>query len=135
MNRMRLFAVTTIALLTLAAAAQQTSGTPNSANKDHSAQSESAPSTEEHMKMLTERLDLTVEQQEKLRPIVQKMLDDRQKLISDQGLSNEQRHERLKALHEKADHEARKFLNDDQKKKLDELKAQHHPESAEHGQQ
>jgi hypothetical protein len=55
------------------------------------------------------------------------MMDERQQLMQDNSLSNEAREEKQKTLHQNADKEARKFLNDDQKKKLDELEQQPHP--------
>jgi hypothetical protein len=134
-NRMRFLAVTMMFLLTMTVAAQQTATGRSRAEKDDPAQHATAPNADDHLRLLTEKLDLTVEQQGKLRPIIQNMLDERQKLLSDPSQSSEQRHEKLMALHEKADHEARKFLNEDQKKKLDELKAQHHPESSAHDKQ
>jgi hypothetical protein len=54
------------------------------------------------------------------------MLDARQKVMQDGRLSAEAREEKQKALHDKADKQVRKFLNDDQKKKLDQLEQEPH---------
>ena len=77
---------------------------------------------EEHLRMLSEKLNLTAEQQEKAR----------QRLMRDETLSNKQRGEKERALHEKATRELRQFLNEEQKKQLDELEAQYRAESTAH---
>jgi Spy/CpxP family protein refolding chaperone len=132
LNRIRLLSVSTIFLVVLGAAAQQTAKVPDNVNKDKRGQHGNMSNPEEHLRMLSEKLNLTAEQQEKARPIIQNMLDSRQKLMRDQTLSNEQREEKERALHEKASHELRQILNEEQKKQLDELEAQHHAESTAH---
>lgn len=131
MNRIRLLAIAMLLCIGLASAAQQNSG---NAAPHQPAQGTAASNTEEHLKMLSENLSLTADQQQKLRPIIQDMLDERQRLMHDESLSVEQREAKQRALHEKADREARKFLNVEQQKKLDELEAQHHANSAAHAQ-
>lgn len=120
MNRFRLIALATVLMVAMTTFAQQPAAT---SNQEHSATA--ASQLDQHLQMLSERLSLTAEQQDQIRPILQRMLDGRQKLMADTSLSDEQRHEQMKALHDKADKQARQFLNDDQKKKLDELEAQH----------
>ena len=135
MNRFRLLIVATILLVGLTAAAQQNDGASQSAAQDQPAQRTAVSNAEEHLRMLSQSLNLTADQQEKLRSIIQNMLDRRQRLMHDESLSAERREEKQRAVHEKADREARKFLNDEQKKNLDELEAQHHAEAAAHAQQ
>lgn len=134
MKRFRLLAVAAIFLVGLTAAAQQSGGGPQSDAKEQGAQRSVVSSAEEHLRMLSASLNLTADQQKKLRPIIQNMLDQRQRLMHDQSLSAEQREEKQRAVHEMADQEARKLLNEQQKKKLDELEAQQHAESAAHAQ-
>ena len=119
MNRFRLLAVATVLMVAMAAFAQQ----PATSAQQQTATA--ASPVDRHMQMLSERLSLTTEQQDRIRPILQRMFDGRQKLMADTSLSDEQRHEQMKALHDKADKQARQYLNDDQKKKLDELEAEH----------
>jgi Spy/CpxP family protein refolding chaperone len=126
MNRVRLLGAATIFLLALTAAAQPSARPIDSTAKDQTVPYARVPNAQEHLKMLTERLDLTRDQQDELRPIIQSMFDDRERLMDDQSLSSEQRGEKLGAVHRKAIREARKFLNEEQKKKLDELQAQNH---------
>jgi len=119
MTRFRLLALATVLALAMTAFAQQ----PPAADQAQAAPA--ASPVDRHLQMLSEQLSLTAEQQEKIRPILQGMFDGQQKIMHDSSLSDDQRHEQMKALHEKADKEARQYLNDDQKKKLDELEAQH----------
>jgi hypothetical protein len=54
------------------------------------------------------------------------MHDGSQKLVDDQSLTPEQRQAAMGELFMKADKEVRTFLNEEQKKKLDEMEAQMH---------
>jgi hypothetical protein len=84
------------------------------------------PPAEQHLRVLSEKLDLTADQQAKLRPILQQMFDERQKVMQDDSLSTEARQQKESAALDKADKQARNFLNDDQKQKLDALERQPH---------
>lgn len=130
MKRFRLLAISTMLIVVLTVFGQQTAkaaGTTNNDEHSQPAAQSSAAKVDEHLKFLSEKLDLTADQQAKMRPILEQMFDDRQKVVQDTSLSSEAREEKEKALHEKADKQARKFLSDDQKKKLDELERQPHP--------
>jgi Spy/CpxP family protein refolding chaperone len=81
MNRTLLLAVATILFIGLTAAAEQSSG---SAAQEQPAQRTSVPNAEEHLRILSESLNLSAAQQQKLRPIIQNMLDQRQRLMHDQ---------------------------------------------------
>ena len=128
MNRFRFLAIVATLLIAMAGAAQQSARDPGHAVQERAGHA-SMSNADDHLRMLSEKLDLTSEQQQKLRPIIQHMLDQRQQLMNDQTLSPEQRQEKQRALHEKADSEARKLLNEEQRKKLDELEAQHNSQS------
>jgi hypothetical protein len=114
MNRLRSLAVASVLLLALSAAAQQTV----TGSETHAA---AVAPVEHHLKVLSEQLALTADQQEKARPILRQMHDSSQKLEEDQGLTPEQRQAALHPLFMKADHQLRAFLNENQKKKLDEM--------------
>jgi Spy/CpxP family protein refolding chaperone len=87
-----------------------------------------APAIEQQMKLLTERLELTGDQQAKIKPIVQEMDDTVHKIMQDESMSRYERQDRAKALRFRADREIRKLLSDDQKQKLDQLESESHPE-------
>ena len=118
MNRLRLLAVGTVLTFALSTVAQQT----NSPDVHAAAV---AP-VEQHLKVLSEKLALTTDQQDKARPILQEMHDGSQKLADDPTLTPDQRQAAMGPLFMKADKEMRVFLTDDQKKKLDDLEAQMH---------
>jgi Spy/CpxP family protein refolding chaperone len=91
------------------------------------------PTVEKHLKVLTEKLDLTGDQQAKIKPILQKLHDATQKLMQDESMSREERLGHVRPWREKADKKIREILNDEQKKRLDQL--EHEPHSELHGNQ
>ena len=111
MNRFRL----------LAAALVLCGGLPLLAQQGATAPPSHMPSVDEHLKVLSEKLDLTADQQEKARPIIADMQDGLQKVMDDKSLTPEQSHEQMHATFMKADKELRVFLTDEQKAKLDEM--------------
>ena len=115
MNRIRKFAIGAVMLIALGAMAQQTTTT--------------TPSVDDHLKWLSTQLNLSAEQQAKLRPIVQKMQDGMEKIRQDQSLTPEARHEKMQALHTEAVKEAQPYLSSEQQQKLDELAKEPHPMS------
>src|ERR1700739_1179581 len=119
MNRLRLLAVGTVFLFALSTVAQQPTPSPDS----HSA---AVAPVEQHLKVLSEKLALTADQQDKARPILQEMHDSSQKVDDDHTLTPEQRQAAMSELFMKADKAMRVFLSEDQKKTLDEMEAQMH---------
>ena len=117
MNRFRLLAIGTTVIFALTVVAQQTTR-----------HGDGVPTVQGHLKLLTEKLDLTGDQQAKIKPILQELHDATQKLVQDKSMSREERLENVRAWREKADKKIRKILNDDQKKKLDQLEQEPHPE-------
>ena len=130
MNRICMLAVSSVFLLALSAVAQQTATSPDTHKAASAAPAPpEVPEVEQHLKMLSEKLDLTADQQAKARPILQQMHDGSQKLHDDPTLTPEQRQAAMHRLSTKADDEQmREFLTDDQKKKLDGMEAQMHRE-------
>jgi hypothetical protein len=111
--------------------AQQATGSSSDAVQDKQTQGDAhsgMPSVEEHLKFLSQALALTSEQQDKARPILKEMQDGMLKLRQDESLTDEQRRDQMKAVHEHADKSFRPLLSDEQKKKLDQLEQQSHPE-------
>lgn len=126
MNRIRLLATGAALMFALTAAARTI---PNQDQQNQQSAQAGATAADQHLKMLTEKLDLTSDQQAKAIPMIQEMLDNRHKIMQDGSMSPQERHDQLKALHEKADKDLREMLTDDQKKKLDQLEQERHPES------
>jgi hypothetical protein len=132
MNRFRLLAIATTLMASLTLFAQQTAAPPPPSQEQAQTQNaapHALPTVDQHIKVLSEKLDLTADQQTKIRPIIEHMQDESQKVIDDTTLSPEARHAKMKTIHEKATNQTRPYLSDDQKKKLDELEQEphHHP--------
>ena len=119
MNRLRLLVVGTVLMFAMSTVAQQNATSPDV----HAA---AVAPVEQHLKVISEKLALTADQQDKARPILQAMHDGTQKLEDDQSLTPDQRQAGMHELFMKSDKEVRVFLTDDQKKKLDDLEAQMH---------
>ncbi len=122
-----LLAMGTLLMFALTTVAQQT---PTSSDA-HGDRDGGVPTVEKHLKVLSEKLDLTGDQQAKIKPILREMHDGTQKLVQDESMSREERRDKVRACREKADKKIREVLNDDQKKKLDQLEQE--PHSALHG--
>jgi hypothetical protein len=133
MNRFRLIAIGTMILFALSIVAQQAATqvdrpADGAAKNEHSqgGVNSGVPSVEDHLKMLSEKLALTADQQTKARPILQEMHDTAQKVMQNQKISDQERTSKLRACHLRADKKMREILNDDQKKKLDQLEQDAH---------
>ena len=117
MKRVRFLTLAAMLMIAVAALAQQATQ-PAPAHK--------MPSAEDHLKMLSEKLSLTSEQQDQIRPIIEEMQGSMQKAMDDQSLTREERMRRHHESMMKADKQVREFLSDEQKKKLDEMEAEMH---------
>lgn len=129
MNHYRSLAIGTTLMFSLTLLAQQATH-PQGGDQ---AQSQNAtpsgmPSVDQHLKVLSEKLDLTPQQQSKIRPILQRMQNESQSVMRDTTLSDQARHDKMKSVRDKAEKQARPILDDEQKKKLDELEQQPHPD-------
>ncbi|MBZ5595007.1 MAG: hypothetical protein LAP39_22420 [Acidobacteriia bacterium] len=127
MNRIRSLAIGTLLIFALAVLAQQTATTPGTSSRG-GAEGGGMPTVEEHLKVLTEKLDLTATQRAKVRPILQKLDDATEKLMQDERLSREERLAKVRPQRKQADKKIRALLNDDQTKKLDQYLAAPHDE-------
>jgi hypothetical protein len=119
MNRLCLLAVAAVLMFASGAAAQHPTTSPD-------AHGVAVAPVDQHLKMISEKLGLSTDQEDKARPILQEMHDDAQKIEDDQSLTPEQRHSAMVPVFMKADKAVRAFLTEDQKKKLDEMEAQMH---------
>jgi hypothetical protein len=74
---------------------------------------------------MTKELNLTDDQQAKLKPIIEEHFKQANEVRQDTSLSQEDRHAKMKQLHEDMISQARPILNLDQQKKLDEMLSSH----------
>jgi len=121
MNRVRLLAIGTVVTFALTVVAQQPTTSSNARGG-----SGGVPAVQNHMTLLTEKLNLTSDQQAKVKPILQEMHDATEKFFQDESMSRDERMDNVRACRYKADREIRKVLNDEQKKKLDQLEQEQH---------
>ena len=127
----RLLAVGTMLIIALVMPTQQISAAPAGTEKDQQGQrgtQDDVPIVGQMLKVLTEKLDLTAEQQARITPILQRLHDLQQTLVQDKSLSREERLAKLRPHRYKADEEIREILTDSQKGKLDQYLQGPHPE-------
>jgi Spy/CpxP family protein refolding chaperone len=127
MNRIHLLVMGTVLLFATAVFAAQPAN-DNGATKDMPAAHAVVPTPEEQMRLLTPRLDLTTEQQEKIKPILQDLHDATVKIVQDETLSQQERMQKVGEWRYKTDASIRAILNDDQKKKLNQVESEPHAE-------
>ena len=131
MNRFYSLASGIILIFALNVSAQQTATAPGSADKGvqgRPAMQDDVPSADDQLKVLTIKLDLTNDQQAKVKPILQDLHDATVKISQDQSLSRDARLARVRPLRVKAHDQIREILNDEQKKKLEQYMQGPHAE-------
>jgi hypothetical protein len=97
--------------------AQQTAPTGEPAKG--AAQGVVLPDVGDQLKVLTQKLDLSVDQQPKVKTILQELHDASLKLMQGESTSHEELLSKVRPLRMNADKKVREILSDDQKKKLD----------------
>jgi Spy/CpxP family protein refolding chaperone len=132
MNRFRLLSIGSMLIVALTAFAQQTAtgsgGTDKEEHGQRGTHDGSMPTAEEQLKVLTEKLNLTGDQQAQIKPILRELHDATQKLVLDKRLSREERLAKVRPQREKADKRIRAVLNEDEKRKLDQYEQGPHSE-------
>jgi hypothetical protein len=86
------------------------------------------PNADDQLKVLTTKLDLTDDQQARIRPILLTLYDATVKISQDQSLSREQRLARVRPFRSKAHDQIREILNEEQKEKLEQYMQGPHTE-------
>lgn len=121
MKRVPTIAVRSLLMLSLAAAAATL---PAFAQN----QQTGVPNPDQQLTVLTAKLDLTAEQQAKIRPILAQLDDLQAKLMADETLTQEERLEKIHPARYKAADQIRALLTEDQKPKFEAYLAGPHPE-------
>ena len=117
MNRFRLLAIGSMLLIPPAMLGQQTAPTGEPAKG--AAQGVLLPDVGDQLKVLTRKLDLSVDQQPKVKTILQELHDASLKLMQDESMSKDELLSKVRPLRMNADKKIREILSDDQKKKFD----------------
>ena len=117
MNRFRLLAIGSMLLIAPGVLAQQTAPTGEPAKG--AAQGVVLPDVGDQLKVLTQKLDLSVDQQPKVKTILQELHDASLKLMQGESTSHEELLSKVRPLRMNADKKIREILTNDQTKKLD----------------
>lgn len=126
----RLIALGTTFLIALAVPAHQAVAGAGAEGdvQGQSATQDDVPLVAQMLKVLTEKLDLTAEQQARITPILQRLRDTQQALVQDKSLSSEERLAKMRPHRYRANEDIREILTDTQKVKLDQYLQGRHPE-------
>jgi protein CpxP len=138
MKQMQLILIAGLCLMALAAFAQQQPPPPAQGEERHGQHgAHGMPSVDDHVKMLSEKLNLTEDQQAKVKSLFEAQRTQMQALMKDDSLSPDARRDKARSIHDETHAKIRDLLTDDQKKKFDAMQAemqehmrQHHPPSA-----
>src|SRR5437879_9510446 len=117
MNRFRLLAIGSMLLIAPGMLAQQTA--PSGEPAKGAAQGVVLPDVGDQLRVLTQKLDLSVGQQPKVKTILQELHDASLKLMQGESTSHEDLLSKVRPLRMNADKKIREILTNDQKKKLD----------------
>jgi len=127
MNRIRLFVIGSLLMFAPAMPAQQTASEPGRPLKGAVLASD-FPDVGNQLKVLAQKLDLTVDQQPKVKTILQELHDTTQKIMQDETISRDQLLNKVRPLRMNANSKIREILSDEQKKKLDQYLQGPHPD-------
>ncbi|MBZ5512039.1 MAG: hypothetical protein LAN70_12840 [Acidobacteriia bacterium] len=89
---------------------------------DHMGRMGGPPSPQQHLDHLSRILNLTDDQKTKIKPILETESTQAQSLSKDTSLSMQDRHAKMRDLHEQSMTQIRGFLTSDQQAKLDSMK-------------
>jgi Spy/CpxP family protein refolding chaperone len=128
MNRIRLLAIGSMLMFALTTVAQATTSADGPTKGASAGPHAGVPTAEVQLKFLAAKLDLTGDQQEKIKPALQELHDATVKLVQDENMSREERLSKVRDSRYVADKKIRAILNDEQKQKLDQVEQEPHPE-------
>jgi protein CpxP len=80
------------------------------------------PSADDQLKHLSKKLNLSDDQQAKLKPILEDEHKQMQQLWNDSSMSRQDRFSKMRELRVSGDNQIKSVLNDDQQKKFDEMR-------------
>jgi Spy/CpxP family protein refolding chaperone len=117
MKKIQFLTLLAVCLFAMAALAQQ--NPPAKEGEGHKHPGEQMGNVDDHVKELSAKLNLTADQQAKVKTILQDTHQQMQTLMKDESMSKEDKHARMKGLHDSVHAKVREVLNDDQKTKFD----------------
>ena len=133
MKHMRTMMLSIVCLFALAAIAQQNPPAKEGGEHQHDAQkSHNMPSADDLLREFSTQLNLTADQQAKIKPIIEDHLQQMQDLRKDTSLSKADSHAKAVSIHNSMHSKIRDVLNDDQKAKFDAMVKEHENASGDH---
>ncbi|HYN15347.1 MAG TPA: hypothetical protein VES66_06110 [Terriglobales bacterium] len=123
-----LVVVFAFAALSLPALAQ---GAPAGASEE--GRHHGMPSVDERLQHMTKMLNLSDDQQAKVKPILQDEHSQMASLKQDTSMSQQDRHTKFEQIHDATKQKIRGVLNDEQKAKFDSMHARHKGHMGKHG--
>lgn len=112
-----------LGLLSFTALAQQ-SGSSDQMTEGHG-RHHGMPSVDERVQHLTKALNLSADQQTKVKSILESQRDQMMSLKQNTSMSQDDRRAKFQQIHEDTHQKIRDVLNDDQKAKFDQIQERH----------
>jgi len=124
MKAIRLFTLLAACLFAMAALAQQNppaqpSGDQKQGGHGHMGMGPGMGNVDDHVKELSTKLNLTADQQTKVKAILEEHQQQMQAMMKDDSMSKEDKHAKMKSMHDSIHAKVREVLTDEQKPKFD----------------
>lgn len=120
MKAIRLFTLLAACLFAMAALAQQNPpAQPSGDQKQGGHGHMGMGNVDDHVKELTTKLNLTADQQTKVKAILEENHQQMQAMMNDKSLSMDDKHAKMKSMHDSVHSKVRDILTDEQKPKFD----------------
>jgi protein CpxP len=124
MKLIRLTTLLAACLFAMAALAQQNppaqpSGDQKQGGRGHMGMGSGMGNVDDHVKELSTKLNLTSDQQTKVKAILEENHQKMQATMKDESLSKEDKHAKMKEMHDSVHAKVREVLTDEQKPKFD----------------
>jgi protein CpxP len=103
----------------------QTSQAPQTSTQNQGAMAHHPESPEQHLQMLSDKLNLTDDQKAKIKPILENQSEQMKAVHNDASLSQEQKREKKKAIHESCRDQINAVLTPEQQVKFKQLREEH----------
>ena len=91
----------------------------------HAGMHHNGESADQHLQMLSEKLNLTDDQKGKLKPILQDQMQQMKVVREDSSLSEEQKRTKMKAIHESLHDQINAVLTPEQQAKFKQMRQEH----------
>jgi Spy/CpxP family protein refolding chaperone len=122
---LKIFSFAILALvISSSAALAQTADTQSSGDAAAPAGGRQMPTVDDQLQKLTKALTLTDDQQTKIKPILESQRTQMEAIRNDTSGNRRENFAKMRDVHEKSVTQVKTVLNDDQKKKYDELQEQ-----------